>query len=58
MLHRLHSRSTAVGLCLLALWAYAGIGTLRAQTNVLDELKTQFNKDKGVPRLIVLMSPT
>ena len=26
--------------------------------NALDELKAQFNKDKGAPRLIVLVSPT
>jgi hypothetical protein len=44
--------------CVLGLLVYASIGTLCAQTSVLDELKAQFNKDKGVPRLIVLVSPT
>jgi len=27
-------------------------------TDVLAELREQFNKDRGVPRLVVLVSPT
>lgn len=58
MPQRLLRQKAAICLCVVGLWASAGIGPLRAQTSVLDEVKTQFNKDKGVPRLIVLMSPT
>src|SRR5688572_29604861 len=31
---------------------------LRAETSALDQLKAQFNKDTGVLRLVVLVSPT
>jgi hypothetical protein len=45
---------------LLLLAAAAGVCySSRAQAaNVLKELKAEFNKDKGAPRLIVLVSPT
>jgi hypothetical protein len=29
-----------------------------ANNDVLNELKAQFNQDRGVPRLVVLVSPT
>lgn len=29
-----------------------------AQAGVLEDVREQFNKDKGVPRLVVLVSPT
>jgi len=45
----------AWGLLLLA----PGNGVLlRAETSVLEQLKTQFNQDKGAYRLVVLVSPT
>jgi hypothetical protein len=41
-----------------AMLACATIAVPHAQTSVLTGLKAQFNRDKGIPRLIVLMSPT
>ena len=46
---------------LLALLATSGCALHTGQArnnNVLSELKEQFNKDRGVPRLVVLVSPT
>lgn len=34
------------------------VAPLRAQTNVLDQLKARFNRDTGLPKLILLVSPT
>jgi hypothetical protein len=31
---------------------------MQSQAGVLDDVRSQFNKDKGIPRLIVLVSPT
>lgn len=49
MLRRLHRQRTAIYVCVLGVLVYASIGTLGAQTSVLDELKAQFNKDNGLP---------
>lgn len=43
-----------VYLALLAAALLAG----RAQAGVLDDVRAQFNRDKGSPRLVVLVSPT
>jgi len=46
---------------LLALGLISGVagnaGVARA-ASLLDEIKSQFNKEKKVPRLILLVSPT
>jgi hypothetical protein len=47
------ARVTAL-VCLMA----AAVASLHAETSVLEQLKAQFNKDKGVLRLVVLVSPT
>ncbi len=31
---------------------------LPAHAGVLEDVREQFNKDKGIPRLVVLVSPT
>ena len=49
---------TAIRIGVLGLWVYATLDVPRAQARVLAELKDQFNEDRGVPRLIVLASPT
>lgn len=43
---------------LLILLVSANIGSLGAQSKVLEQLQSRFNKDKGIPRLILLVSPT
>jgi hypothetical protein len=46
---------------LLALLAASGCALHPGQPrtdNVLSALKEQFNRDRGVPRLVVLVSPT
>ena len=54
------SRITGLFLLLTLL----GAAPLAAQTgelrdlNSLDELKTQFNLDAGIPRIVLLLSPT
>jgi hypothetical protein len=41
------------------LWVVLALGfAITARANTLDDLKAQFNKDKGVLRLVVLVSPT
>lgn len=57
-MQRGHIWKAAIRICVLGLLACAALEAPRAQTSVLAELKTQFNEDKGVPRLIVLVSPT
>jgi hypothetical protein len=42
-------------LCVLSFSASFSPG---AEPNALDQLKAQFNKDQGVPRIILLVSPT
>ncbi len=51
-------RNRLIRICMAAMLACATIAVPHAQTSVLTELKAQFNRDKGIPRLIVLMSPT
>ena len=55
---RRHFWKTAIRIGVLGLWACATLDVPRAQTSVLAELKAEFNEDHGVPRLIVLASPT
>jgi hypothetical protein len=31
---------------------------VQSQAGALEDVRNQFNKDKGVPRLVVLVSPT
>lgn len=57
-MQRAHIWKIAARIGALALLACVTVAAPRAQTSVLTELKAQFNQDKGVPRLIVLMSPT
>jgi len=45
-------------LAVLATGSCALRGGPARSTDVLAELKQQFNKDRGVPRLVVLVSPT
>ena len=33
-------------------------GATAARGGVLEDVRTQFNKDKGSPRLVLLVSPT
>jgi len=45
----------------LAVWlliATFSLNSLAAGAGTLEQLKSRFNQDKGVPRLIVLVSPT
>lgn len=51
------TRAVRVGV-VVGLLAGLPFATARAQTGTLAELKRQFNADRGVPRLIVLASPT
>ena len=34
------------------------LATAPVRAGVLDDVRNQFNKDKGSPRLVVLVSPT
>jgi hypothetical protein len=42
----------------LGLFVFASAGPLRSEESVLNQLQTQFNKDHGVLRLVILVSPT
>jgi hypothetical protein len=50
-------RIQLAALAVMALLGIAAVAPLKG-ASVFDELKTRFNKDKGVPRLVVLVSPT
>ena len=43
---------------LLSILMVVGAGLLRAEETALDQLRTRFNRDRGVLRLVVLVSPT
>ena len=45
-------------LLLLAAMSIAPALIASARAGVLEDVREQFNKDKGVPRLVVLVSPT
>ena len=58
---------TVLGLLLVLLFAYLmGLGQSRTAESAatlidldnIEQLQAQFNQDKGVPRLILLLSPT
>jgi hypothetical protein len=49
----LFARAFGLFLCVLG-----SAGALQAEDGALDQLKAQFNKDQGVLRLVVLVSPT
>lgn len=51
--HTLHAAAATVALALVAAAAVPVHGS-----SVLEDLKSQFNADKGTPRLVVLVSPT
>jgi hypothetical protein len=51
-------RRSGIALGLFSLICLWGSVPLRAETPVLEQLKKQFNEDKGVLRLVVLVSPT
>jgi hypothetical protein len=51
-------RSLILLLAVLATSGCALRGPQARNNNVLGELKDQFNRDRGVPRLVVLVSPT
>ena len=46
-------------LCLvLCLVSIAPLSAQSPELNDIDELKAQFNRDAGIPRIVLLMSPT
>jgi len=53
-----HLSRIVVVLALLAASGCALRGGAANSADVLSDLKKQFNEDRGVPRLVVLVSPT
>jgi hypothetical protein len=46
------------GWIFLALALMVEMSALSARAGVLEDVRIQFNKDKGSPRLVLLVSPT
>lgn len=51
-------KSDDSGWVLLSLVAALLHSLTSSRAGVLEDVRTQFNKDKGSPRLVVLVSPT
>lgn len=54
----LFSIGVALGIATTGYWFFKSSRSSLRELHRLEDLRRQFNKDRGVPRLLLLLSPT